>query len=80
MCVGDIERELVELGAADWTDAGDSRVWIRGGRGIERVAGGCLESGEAGTKGDMQEGSSREGEQRVVGRDEEIREMSPAGG
>ena len=72
MSVRDIERELVKFGAADGTDAGDRGVRIRGRRGVERVTGRCLEGREAGTKGNMQEGSSWEGEQRVMGCNEEI--------
>ena len=80
MGVRDIERELVKFGAADGTDAGDCRVRIGGRRGVERVTGRCLEGREAGTKRNMQEGSSWEGEQCVVSCNEEIREISPSGG
>ena len=71
-------RHFVEFGGANGAKGGCGGRWVGSATGICRVTGWRLESGEAGGEGDVQEGSGGEGEEFVVGFDEEGGEVVPA--
>lgn len=84
--VRQVAGQLVEFGGADGTGAGggaggmceDGGVGGVGSGIVGGVAGGRLEGGEAGGEGDVEEGTGGEGEEVVVGFEEEGGEVVPA--
>jgi hypothetical protein len=79
VCIGHVAGQFVELGATDGTDGG-GRGGIGRGRCEGRVAGGCLERGQAGGQGDVEERPGRERVEAVVSGEEEGGQVGPAGG
>lgn len=75
-----VAGQFVELGATDGTDGGGGRGGVGRGRCEGRVAGGCLERGQASGEGDVEERPGRERVEAVVGGEEERGQVGPAGG
>lgn len=80
VCIRHVAGQFVELGATDGTDGGGGRGGVGRGRCEGRVAGGCLERGQASGEGDVEERPGRERVEAVVGGEEERGQVGPAGG
>ena len=75
-----VARQFVELRAADGTYGCSGGGGVGGGGCVCGVASRGFQSGEAGAEGGVEEGAGREGVQGVVGCEEEVCEVIPAGG
>ena len=79
MRIGQVPSQLVQLGGADGADRGRRGLGVGGAARVFGVARRRLQRRETGGEGDVKERSCREGEELVVGSDEEGGEEVPSG-
>jgi len=75
--VGNVARQLVELGTTDWAYGHGRGSGVCGGWCVGGMTGGCLERGETGAQGDVEERPRGQGVEGVMSRDEAIGQMRP---